>query len=85
MNVQAYVGYFENGSFYTAGQTVKIPERQQVCITIFDEPVKNQMSLKDALREAQAQAKINGTSEMTLDEINEVIAECRREAREEQA
>jgi DNA-damage-inducible protein J len=43
------------------------------------------MSLKDALREAQEQAKVNGTSEMTLDEINEIIAEVRREMRAEKA
>jgi hypothetical protein len=81
MNAQAYVGYFENGNFYTEGRTVKIPERKEVVITILDEP----MSLKDALWDAQEQAKINGTSEMTLDEINEIIAECRRELREETA
>ena len=80
MNAQAYEGYFKDGNFYTAGQTMNIPEQRRVVITIFEEPV----SLKDALREAQEQAKINGTSEMTLDEINEVIAECRREMREEQ-
>jgi DNA-damage-inducible protein J len=35
---------------------------------------------KEAMREAQEQAIINGTSEMTLDEINEMIAECRQES-----
>jgi len=33
----------------------------------------------EAFRAAQEASVINGTSEMTLDEINEVIAECRRE------
>jgi len=32
-----------------------------------------------ALREAQEQAVKNGTSEMTLDEINALITECRNE------
>jgi len=34
---------------------------------------------KEAMREAREQAIINGTSEMTLDEINEIISECRKE------
>ena len=37
--------------------------------------------LREALREAQEQAVINGTSEMTLDEINAIITEVRRENR----
>jgi DNA-damage-inducible protein J len=37
--------------------------------------------LRKALREAQEQAVINGTSEMTLDEINEIIAEVRHDNR----
>ena len=37
--------------------------------------------LREAMKESQAQAVINGTSEMTLDEINEIIAEVRREKR----
>ena len=46
-----------------------------------DETVKRDVSLKEAIKEAQEQAVINGTSKMTLDEINDVIAECRREKR----
>jgi len=34
---------------------------------------------REALREAQEQAVANGTSDMTLEEINGIIAECRRE------
>ena len=41
-------------------------------------------TLEDVLRETQAQAKINGTSEMTLDEINDIISEVRQESRREQ-
>jgi len=37
--------------------------------------------LREALREAQEQAIKNGTSEMTLDEINDIITEARRENR----
>ena len=38
--------------------------------------------LREALREAQEHAVINGMSEMTLDEINSIIAEVRRENRD---
>ena len=33
----------------------------------------------EAMFEAQEQAVINGTAEMTLDEINDIIKECRQE------
>ena len=35
----------------------------------------------EAMREAQEQAKLKGLSEMTLDEINEIIEEVRQEVR----
>ena len=38
---------------------------------------------KESFREAQKQAKESGLSEMTLDEINAMIAEVRRERREQ--
>ena len=41
-----------------------------------DETVKRDVSLKEAIKEAQEQAVINGTSKMTLDEINDVIAKA---------
>jgi tRNA(Ser,Leu) C12 N-acetylase TAN1 len=85
MNLQAYEGYFENGTFYPVGQVVNSPVRRRAFVTVLDEPTKKEISLKDSLSEAQAQAKINGTSEMTLDEINDIIAECRREMREGQS
>ena len=47
----------------------------------FQPRAKLHNSLKYALIEAQEQAKSNGTSEMTLDEINEIIADVRREKR----
>jgi addiction module RelB/DinJ family antitoxin len=34
---------------------------------------------REALRDAQEQAIINGTAGMTLDEINDMIMECRKE------
>jgi hypothetical protein len=36
--MQAYEGYFENGKFYTAGQTISIPEQRRIFITILEEP-----------------------------------------------
>lgn len=37
--------------------------------------------LRNALKESQTQAVTNGTSEMTLDEINNIISEVRSEKR----
>ena len=47
------------------------------------EPKENDggVLLREALREAQAQAKGNGNSEITLDEINSIITEVRNENR----
>ena len=39
-------------------------------------------TLKDVLRETQEQARLNGTSEFTMDDINDIIAEVRNEKRE---
>jgi len=39
--MQAYEGYFENGSFYPIGITKRIPERKRTIITVLDEPVKD--------------------------------------------
>lgn len=82
MNAQAYEGYFKDGRLYAAGQTIDIPEGSRVHITIY-EPTSDKASLKEALQEAQEQAVINGTSEMTMGVIDDIIAECRREMRGE--
>ena len=50
----------------------------------FQPRAKRKATLKEALREAQEQSIINGTSSMTLDEINEIIAEVRQEKRDQQ-
>ena len=42
------------------------------------EKSKSKISFYDAIQEAQEQAVINGTTEMTMDEINKLIAEIRR-------
>lgn len=41
-------------------------------------------TLKEVLRETQEQAQINGTSELTLDDINDIIAEVRQEKKREE-
>ena len=44
----------------------------------FQPRAKLDISLKEALREAQEQAAINKTANMTLDEINEIITKSRQ-------
>ena len=47
-----------------------------------DSEMQARKEFGEAIRSIQEQSVINGTSEMTLDEINEIIAEVRREMRE---
>ena len=56
MQAQAYDGYFENGQFYTAGQTIRIPERRRVYIAILDEVVSENKNA-EAWREFLAEIK----------------------------
>jgi hypothetical protein len=91
MNAQAYVGYFENGNFYTAGQAMNIPEREEIIITRFNRPSgeTNPSKPKDPImaraweahKEIQAQFLADGV-DMNLDEINAMIAEVRQEMRD---
>jgi len=89
MASQAYTGYFENGMFYSEGKRIRIPERRQIVLTIpefthefaFEASSQHKHELLDAIHAIQEDSVTNGTDEMTLDEINEIIAECRREAR----
>lgn len=39
MQARAYVGYIDNGRFYTAGQLLQLPERRKLVITILDEVI----------------------------------------------
>ena len=41
-------------------------------------------TLKDVLRDTQEQARINGTSELTMDDIDDIIAEVRQEKKVKQ-
>ena len=47
----------------------------------FQPKAKQADSLRQVLRDAQEHAKANGTSALTMDEIDEIISEVRREAR----
>ena len=47
----------------------------------FQPKAKQPDSLRLVLRDAQEHAKANGTSALTMDEIDEIISEVRREAR----
>ena len=46
MQAQAYEGYFEQGSFFTAGKKLRIPEHRKVYITILEEPAKSHSQSK---------------------------------------
>ena len=37
--MQELEGYFEDGRFHAEGQTITLPERRRVIITILDEPI----------------------------------------------
>jgi hypothetical protein len=37
MSANAYMGYFQNGSFYSSGQIIKIPEQRRVMVTVLEE------------------------------------------------
>ena len=50
----------------------------------FQPRIKRMIPLEEALREAQGQARAHGTSNMPLDEINGIIADCRRKSRRKQ-
>jgi len=51
MQAQAYEGYFENGSFFTAGKAIKIPEKKKVYITILDEAIQESDEKANTLKE----------------------------------
>ena len=75
------------------GETILISRPKNENIVMITETEYNQLNklrenttirtLKDVLRETQEQARINGTSEFTMDDINDIIAEVRREKKRE--
>ena len=69
MQAQAYEGYFENGFFYSSGQTIKLPERRRVYITVLDEPadICNTESTQKRRRSAQL-SEIKKMISLSMDE-----------------
>ena len=61
-------------------------KNRELPFTVSDTNAKQKVrnELKEAFRAAQVESAINGTDNMTLDEINDIIAESRQEARESQ-
>ena len=47
-----------------------------------DSQMQSRKIFGEAFKAMQEQSALNGTSEMTLDEINDAISECRRESSE---
>ena len=76
------------------GERVLISRPKNENIVMITETEYNQLNklrenttartLKDVLKETQAQARMNGTSEFTMDDINDIIAEVRQEKKREQ-
>jgi hypothetical protein len=54
MQAQAYEGYFDNGSFFSSGRTISIPEKTRVVVTVFDEPAKAVNEVDKRLKEFDA-------------------------------
>jgi hypothetical protein len=40
MQAQAYEGYFKQGSFFSAGKKLRLPENRKIYITILEEPAE---------------------------------------------
>ena len=89
-DVKAEADNMFNSMGMTLSTAINIFVRQAVKeraipFTISAEPSKQSIDsgflLREALKEAQDQAVINGTSEITLNEINDIISEVRRENR----
>jgi len=49
MQLQAYKGYFENGNFYTAGKSIRIPERRQITLILEEQSIQNDDTLDEQL------------------------------------
>ena len=61
----------------TVGRQQKIPFNMDLNDTTMKNQVRRQF--KQAFEKAQQESILNGTDNMSMDEINDIIAECRRE------
>ena len=50
-------------------------------VTDIDSQMQAKKKFKEIFEKAQQESIINGTDEITMDEINDIIAECRQEDR----
>ena len=71
MQAQAYEGYFENGQFYPAEQTVRTPMRLRAVLTVLD-PIDDSV-----INERKESAR------KWLDELNGVLRTATTELNEE--
>ena len=67
MQAQAYEGYFERGKFYTAGKTLRIPERKRVLIAILGD-MQSDMKKQNAWNEFKHMVKDTESENALLDD-----------------
>ena len=70
--MQVYEGYFEEGRFFAIGQTVRIPGRRRIFITILDEPAKSSKEQDDKMFWAEFDCMIEKSAdenELLRDEV----------------
>ena len=73
--MQAYEGYFENGQFYPAGQTMRVTGRRRAVISIFDDEdtaTRSQKQLEAFRRFVAANKAV--TDEPIDGEFDEILA-----------
>ncbi|MCL2108312.1 MAG: DUF2281 domain-containing protein [Oscillospiraceae bacterium] len=75
--MQAYEGYFENGRFYTVGETAHIKGRKRAFITILDEPLRKGGAEKRPRSEARGvfkgKIRMSDDFDAPLDEMKEYM------------
>ena len=68
MQAQAYEGYFENGSFYTAGRTMNLPERKRVFIMVLNEPEQYDIASHNVSQRLKVLEELNAMVDASADE-----------------
>ena len=74
--MQAYEGYFENGKFYTAGQTIRIPERKRIFLTILEEPPTKLTNEKNVNDNKQFWTEFDRLVDESADENDILFNDC---------
>ena len=76
----------EMGMSMTTAFTIfaaKVNSEKRIPFDISANPSFTGERLRETMKSMQKEAAINGTADMTMDEIDEIIAEVRREKREQ--